>query len=464
MQVKELQSRIKGTVTTRTDPAYESLRCGLTWNQLVPHRYPQLVVQAATEQDVVEAVSFARTRRMKVSVRGGGHNWAGFSLRDASLLIDLGRLNQISIDSKAHTATIQPAVTSLELAARLTLHQLAFPVGHCPTVALSGFLLSGGLGWNSNAWGPACFSVEAVRVVIADGSVVVANQEQHADLFWAIRGGGPGFFGVVTQYILKLYPAPRSIGNRTYYYPFQHIEEIGAWVGSIAGQLPKEVELVLVIAAAPPDLADRGRTSNGFLGILSATAFVNTAGEVAAALGPLENCPIIRRCLKKQVSTLTTFDALFDMGHRLWPEHHRYLADTLWSNSQPAKPLRTLREYFLRAVSPKSLALCIFSTGGEGSTFLLPDAAFSVTARTLFLCYAVWNQPEEDFANSEWHRETIAALDSFAVGHYVGESDLVARPMRAERSFAHKNWQHFQTIRQRYDPEDIFHGYFRKTE
>src|SRR6266446_5464253 len=106
MDVQELQSRIEGKVTTATDAEYENLRREIIWNQLTPARYPQLVVQVATEQDVVEAVRFARTHRMKIAVRGGGHSWVGFSLRDGSLLIDLGRLNQVSIDCEAGMAAI----------------------------------------------------------------------------------------------------------------------------------------------------------------------------------------------------------------------------------------------------------------------------------------------------------------------------------------------------------------------
>jgi FAD/FMN-containing dehydrogenase len=460
MEVKELQSRIDGKVTTSTDAGYENLRREIIWNQLTPARYPQLVVQVATEQDVVEAVRFARTHRMKIAVRGGGHSWVGFSLRDGSLLVDLGRLNQVAIDPEARKASIQPAVTGRELNRQLAAHGLAFPVGHCPTVGLSGFLLSGGLGWNFNRWGPACFSLEAANVVTADGNLVVANQEQHADLLWAIRGAGPGFFAVLTQYFLKLYPVPRAITTSTYYYPLQSIEEVGAWAASIVSRLPREVELTIFCAPAPPDLAERCRSSNGFVGILSATAFVDTGSEAAATLGLLESCPIPPECLAKEVNQSTPLDALLDMGGMLWPERHRYLADTLWSDSPPAQQLATVRDHFLRAPSPKSLAVCAFSTGAEGSAAPLPDAAFSMTAGTLLLCYAIWERPEDDAANAAWHRETIAALDPFAVGHYVGESDIVAAPARAARSFANANWQRLQSLRRQYDPEGLYHEHF----
>lgn len=461
MDVKALQSRIEGKVTVATDAGYEDLRRSLIWNQLTPMRYPQVVVQVASEQDVIEAVRFARTQNMNIAVRGGGHSWVGFPLCNGSLLIDLGRLNRISIDHQTRTTVVQPAVTGQTLNQQLAQHGLAFPVGHCATVPLSGYVLNGGLGWNWNTWGPACFSVEAANVVLADGSLVVANQEQHADLLWAIRGAGPGFFGVVTQYLLKLYPMPRAITTSTYYYGLERIEEIGAWAAGIAGQLPREVELAIFCAQAPPAFDERCRSSNGFICVLSATGFFDTPDEAAATLSLLETCPVISECLGKDMNQPATMETLLDMGGRFWPEHHRCLADTLWSNSPPELQLAAVRNAFLQAPSPKSLALCAFTTGVGGSAAARPDAAFSMTAKTLLLCYAIWEQQEDDDVNADWHRKTIAELNRFVVGHYVGESDIVEEPARAERSFAPANWQRLQALRRTYDPDDLFHRHNR---
>ena len=190
-------------------------------------------------------------------------------------------------------------------------------------------MLNGGLGFNSNSWGPACFSLEAAKVVTADGHMVVANHEQHADLLWAIRGAGPGFFAVAIQYFLKLYKAPRAITTSTYYYPLDRIEEVGAWAGSVASQMPSEVELNIFFVPAPPALTEHCRFSNGFVGILSATAFLDTAREATATLSLLESCPVAHECLQKEVNQPTALDVLLDMGGLLWPERHRYLADTL---------------------------------------------------------------------------------------------------------------------------------------
>ena len=409
---------------------------------------------------MVEAVRFAQARRMKIAVRGGGHSCIGAALRDESLLIDLGRLTQVSTDYEARVAAVQPAVTGRDLNNQLAPHGLAFPVGHCPSVPLSGFLLNGGLGFNSNSWGPACFSLEAAKVVTADGNMVVANHEQHTDLLWAIRGAGPGFFAVALQYLLKLYKAPRAITTSTYYYPLQRIEEIGAWAGNVARQMPSAVELNIFIVPAPPALAEQCGSSNGFVGILSATAFVDTAQEAIAILSLLETCPVASECLHMEVNQPTLFAALLEKSGMLWPERHRYLADTLWSDSPPAQLLGIVRDYFLQAPSAKSVAVCSFSTGVAGNSAILPEAAFSMTAGTLLLCYAIWERAADDASNAAWHREMLASLDPFAAGHYVGESDILSDPARAKRSFARKNWQHLQALRQKYDPDALFHGYF----
>jgi FAD/FMN-containing dehydrogenase len=455
---KELQLHIEGTVASAADSYYESLRRAMMWNQLVPDRRPRYIVQVASERDVIETVRFARAHQMTVAVRGGGHSWVGFSLRDDGFLIDLGRLNRATLDREARRAMVQPAVTSRELNRLLNAQGLAFPVGHCPTVPMSGLILNGALGWNFNNWGPGCFSVEAARVVTADGNLVVATDSHNSDLLWAIRGGGPGFFGVVTEYTLKVHRAPTAITTSSYYYPLECIEQVGKWAGGIARKLAREVELTMFMAAAPPSISARCESTNGFACIVSATAFADSPSAGPAMLKILDTCPASSSCLLSEPNLATPIDALHEMGAALWPEHHRYLADTLWTNWAPAQVLATACDHLLRAASSKSFQVFVFSTGDR---MPLPDGAYSMTGDALLLCYAVWERREDDAANIAWHRATIAALDQYAVGHYVGESDIIAHPERAARSYAPANWARLQALRQQYDPTGLFHGHFR---
>ncbi|HZP41875.1 MAG TPA: FAD-binding oxidoreductase [Candidatus Binatia bacterium] len=453
-----MQERIAGRITKASDATYDTIRRDLVWHELEPARYPAAIVHVASEQDVVEAIRFARDRKLNVAVRGGGHNWAGFSLRNESLLVDLGDLTDAAIDANARTAVMQPVVRSQAFVRRLEEQGVSFPVGHCPTVPLGGFLLNGGLGWNSNKWRPACFSVEAANVITADGQILRVSERENAELLWAVRGAGPGFFGVVTRYFLRLFPGPRAITSSLYYYPMDRVEALGRWFASAVHELPEEAEVLVFFTTAPPDIADRCRSSNGYTALLSATAFVDTAREASDVLGVLDRSPLARECLKTELDVPTPISSLLDRSANLWPERHRYLADTVWSNAPSAQVLATVRDHFLRSPSQQCLGTVWFSTGPNGVASRHPDAAFSMTAQTLTLCYGIWKRPEEDAAMATWHGKMMADLDRLAVGHYVGESDIVRDPRRHERSFAEPSWRRLQELRRRYDPEGLFLG------
>jgi FAD/FMN-containing dehydrogenase len=457
VNLKELQSRIEGKVTSAADIDYESVRRAMVWNQLVPDRRPRYIVQAAGEHDVIEAIKFAREHQIRVAVRGGGHNWVGFSLRDDSLLIDLGRLSKASIDREARRAVVQPAVSGRELNRMLESEDLAFPVGHYPGVPMSGYLLSGGFGWNSGEWGPACFNVEAARVATAEGKIVVASEKENSDLLWAIRGGGPGFFGVITEYTLKVFPRPATITSSSYYYPLDSIEEVGEWASRIARILPRQVEFSVRIGVAPPSIADRCRSNNGFACAVNAVAFAESVRAGSSMLAALDSCPALGSCLSKELNVAKTIGALYDAQSEILPEHHRNLADTLWTNSAPAEVLAVAPNHFLRAPSSKSWLLMMFSTG-DSVPYL--ECACSMTGDALLYCYAVWDLAKNDAANSDWHRNVVAALDKYAVGHYIGESDIVADPNRAARSYSPSNWNRLKVLRRQYDPAGLFLGHF----
>src|SRR5256885_11838457 len=194
------------------DDGYEAARRATVWNSRIPPRFPDVIVQAEDTDDVVAAVRYAQTNRLQVGVCSGGRSWSANHLRDGGLLLDVGRLDQCAIDADAMVAVVGPGKDGSVLAAELDDQGLFFPAGHCMGVGLGGYLLQGGYGWNSRALGPACESVLGVDVVTADGEQIHCDAEHHPDLYWAARGSGPGFFGVVTAFHLTLYPRPAVCG------------------------------------------------------------------------------------------------------------------------------------------------------------------------------------------------------------------------------------------------------------
>lgn len=194
---------------------YEHARVGRVFNHRRPSRYPLAVVEATTEAHIVEAVRLANQLGCRVSVRSGGHSWAAWSVRDDAVLIDLGKFFHFHLENETGILQASPSMTGRMVNRLLDPHGRMFPGGHCPDVALGGFLLQGGMGWNCKArrkiynhvtcplglmaglqnWGFSCQRVLAIDVVTANGERLHCDEQQHSDLFWAARGSGPGEFG-----------------------------------------------------------------------------------------------------------------------------------------------------------------------------------------------------------------------------------------------------------------------------
>jgi len=451
MLTQTLQASIAGTVVRRQDPEYETVRQALIWNARKPDRTPELIVQVADVDDVIAAVKFARVKGMKIVVRGSGHHWCAPVLRDDSMLLDLARLNRVEIDPEARVATVQPVVYSRDFARQLAEVGLAFPVGHCPSVPLSGFLLGGGLGWNAGAWGVSCFSLLSVEIVTAEGRLVTASDTENPDLFWAVRGGGPGFFGVVTQYRLRLYSLPKAITTSKLTFPLEQLPAVVRWVAEIAPTLPSHVECTLLLANTPSPVAAQGEK----VCILSATAFADTEAEAAGALSAFAHCPLAH-CLRQDLQVSTPFEVLFEGMDRLYPQGRRYAVDTLWSASSPEEVLTIAQRHFVSAPSRDSLILASILPPPPPGALPLPDAAFSMVAPVFLACYAIWEAADQDSANTDWVRNLMTALEPLSVGHYLGEADIIAHPSRLTHAFSRSHWERLRTLGRQYDPDGIF--------
>ncbi len=459
MDSAQLQNRIAGKVVVRDHPDYRGAWEN-NWNQLRPERYPDIIVQVSSDLDVVEAVRFARETGLKVAVRGGGHAWCGTPFRKGGMLIDLSRLTDVKIDPVARTAAIQPIISNRDMMRKLEPYELAFPVGHCPQVKASGYLLSGGIGWNASQWGQATLSVTGVEMVTAAGQLITANAEQNAELFWAARGSGAGMFAVATRFHLKLYSRPKAIHTSTYYYPLSKVREAAEWFSDAAETMPCNVEMTLFFVSAPPNLVDRCKSDRGKICMITATVFANTKDEATRVLGVLEKCPHNANCLEKIVAAPATFEDLFSLSGSMWPELLRAKVESLWSNSQPSDILVALRDHFKEAPSTKTVILFALYPGWAKGVASHEDLAYSQAARVYGGPWTMWDEANNDASNIDWHRRCCEILKPFATGRYLGESDIVDDRSRAEEAFSASNWQRLKQLKAKYDPEDLFHGFF----
>ena len=452
--VEALQRQVRGAVVVRGTPVYEAWRQSMIWNYRKFRRYPDLIVQAENEDDVVAAVNFARRQGTHITSRGGGHSWSGCFLRDGGVLLDLSRLQSLEIDAAAREARVQPGVIGRILNARLGEAGLAFPTAHCGMVPISGFLMGGGLGLNSVAWGGmSVFNIKAVDLVTAQGERLHASAEQNPDFYWAARGGGPGLFFTVTRFYLACHPLPRAITTDTYILPFDEWVPLAVAMDEMAPGIDPRVELLTVVIPTPPGMSARcGAGQCDRVAVLAASAFADTPREAAAMLAPLARHAVLKRALTRIPNRSTPFEVLYQDNEGPFPQR-RARADNIYTN-HVREAAEVLSRHMPEAPSAGNTPVILWR-----GTAPYPDAAYSARGRFYFASYAQWDHAEDDLANEAWLKALYDEMEPLASGHYINEFDRETRADRTPHCFARSNWERLQELRQKHDPERVFHGF-----
>lgn len=430
---------------------YDEARESVTWNKrLDKARVPAAIVVVRSFEQVQAAVRFAAAHGLKVSPRGGGHNYEAAALRDGGMLLDLGCLDRMEIDADTLTAWVGAGALGGELIERLSGHGLGFPIGHCADVALSGYILSGGFGWNSGCWGPAIASVEAIEMVLADGSTLTATAEDHTDLFWAARGAGCGFFAVVTAYKLRLHRLPDAACYWDASFTAASAPALAPWLGEALRTASQGAEMTCLVGphheSGEPAIIVR----------VSATG--TTHEEARARIASFASPPAQARAIDDPVYKDIHFADLTRLS--AVPSGKRVAADHLWSEAPLGDLLLALQPH---AEAPdKFSTVNIFALGGSGHVAVLPDereSALSVGGGTGVGIYAMWDDPAHDARQFEWVRAVDEALAPFRSGRYVGEASLAAGPERLAECFTPGALERLAELRRRYDPQGLFYGF-----
>ncbi len=432
---------LDGSVFRQGEDGYEDARRATVRNARTPERFPDLIVQAASEDDVIRAVRTAREDGMKIGLRSGGHSWAGNHVRDGGMLLDVSRLDEATIDAGSMTATAEPGCRGNETLSELAERDLFFPAGHCPGVALGGYLLQGGYGWNGRVHGPACLSVEAIDVVTADGELVRADESENADLLWAARGSGPGFFGAVTRFHLRLYGKPKLVRNSVYTFPIDCLDEVFRWAHEIGPWVPRTTELMVVIH----------RDAEGDLEIaVTGPTLVDTEEEAAEAAALLESCPVRDRATLALADVPATMADLYAGVHAAYPDDHRYSADNMWTSADVDDLLPGLHR--IAETLPEAPSHMLWMNWGPSPE--RPDMAYSVEDETYIALYGVWREPDHDDANTAWVANRMLEMEPLASGIQLADENLGERPARF---VSDENMARLDELRAKYDPDGLFH-------
>lgn len=423
---------------------FDDARNQVIWNKrLAASRTPAAIVGVGSAQEAAAALRFAARHKLAVSPRGGGHNYQASALREGGLLLDLGGLDTVEIDTEAQTAKVGVGIEGGPLSKQLAAAGFAFPVGHCVDVALSGYLLSGGFGWNAGSWGAACANLAAIEMVTATGEIVVASRTDHPDLFWAARGAGPGFFAAVTAYHLKLHPLPATAYAWRGAFAAASAPALADWLSAATAASPADTEVGCFLFAH----WDTGEHAI----VLRVSACGESEAEAREKVAPFTHPPAAAHRIGEPKGDALSFTGLFELSPM--PSGKRVAADHLWSDAAIGELL--LAVHRLPAPSPDS-TIDIVAFGGHTPVTMPDDAALSVSGGAGVGIYGLWDDPAADDAHRAWVRRVDDALAPFRTGRYVGEADLTLSPDRRGECFTPDALGRLADLRRRYDPEGLF--------
>jgi FAD/FMN-containing dehydrogenase len=426
---------------------YEQARVGRVFNQRRPLRYPRAVVEATEEAHVVDAVRLAIQQECRVSIRSGGHSWAAWSVRDDTILIDLGKYHLLEVDETSRMAIVSPSTTGRVLNGYLAQKGLMFAGGHCPDVGVGGFLLQGGMGWNCKNWGWACQQVLAIDAVTAQGELVHCTAEQYPSLFWCARGAGPGFPGVITKFYLQLRPSYSAMLSSAFFYPLSHYRVVMDWAIKISPGFDPDTEIVVVGATPPPELGIKEHCVMPLF-----VTFKNSEEEARAALEPA-NRTRPEGALLELIDQPTSLADQYEKQAAANPDHHRYCAENAYIGNEEDVPA-VLEEAFKTSPHPKAFSL--WYSMNPCSRRRLPDMALSMQSDHYFALYTVWEHESDDMRCRGWVRDIMAKVERHSIGAYLGDSDFQSR---RTKFWGDEQGKKLMELRRKLDPRGTICGY-----
>src|SRR6516164_9055913 len=290
----DLAASFGGQLLKPADAGYEEAR--KVHNGLVDKR-PALIARCRGVADVVDAVDLANKLGLVVAVRGGGHNVAGRATIDGGIMIDLSPMKGVHVDPIGKTVRAQGGVTWAELNRETQLHGLAVTGGVVSTTGIAGLTLGGGLGWLMSKYGLALDNLLSIDLVLADGRALTASNNDNADLFWALRGGG-GNFGVAASFEYQLHAVGPTITGGVIAYPLKQAREALRFFRDYTASLPDELAVVAALLHAPDGSGAKlaamvtchcGPLASGEQAMRPLKAF---GPPVLDALGPMPYCQL----------------------------------------------------------------------------------------------------------------------------------------------------------------------------
>ncbi len=446
IEIKKLRDQLQGRIILPNDSEYDESKA--IYNAMIDKR-PALFVKCKNKYDVAKAIHFAKDNGLETSVKAGGHNGAGLALVDNGLVIDLSEMKAIKINTDKRIAIVGPGNTLSDVDKATHEHGLAVPVGVNGNTGISGLTLGGGIGFLTRKAGLTIDHLIAVEVVLASGEIVMANENNNSDLFWALRGGG-GNFGVVVSFTFNLIPIANVYGGPMLW-PIEKAKEVMRFYDQFTKDASHDLYgffAFLTVPDAEP-FPEHLRKKN-VCGIV--WCYTGSSEKVEEVFDPIRQFgpPILDFVSEMPIPTLNSlFDWLYPSGLQwYWKGHYvnELTDDSIDENIKFGSSLPT----------PRS-TMHLYPIDGKAHEVGQQDTAWAHRdIRWVQAIIGVSDDPKKTDLIKNWSKEYYDAVIPYSSGGGYVNFTMQDDEARVKESYG-VNFDRLRGIKKKYDPENFFH-------
>jgi FAD/FMN-containing dehydrogenase len=440
-----LQRAIRGHVFERGSPGYSA--AAHIYDPRFDNIRPSAVARPIDADDVRGAIRFTVARGMQARARSGGHSYAGYSTLSNGVVLDLRELNSVRVDKSAGTATIGAGAQLIDISAGLAKAGAMLPVGSCPSVGVSGVTLGGGFGLASRRFGLTADNLIAAQIVTADGQLRTVNARSDPNLLWALKGGGGGNFGVVTEFTFNIHPLPASAAYFNVTWPWSAADEaIAAWQSWVPHMTDDASSILHLNSGSQPSINANGQ-------------FLGSAGALPGLLRPLLAVPGASLASHLEMPYLPLQLLLAGCSHGLAACH---TVGTSPGGTLPRNTFNAKSDYVSQPFSPAGRAAMIAAVEATGSGALLCDSYGGAINRIAPTASAFVHRQElfciQYYGNGStaaWIDQAWTKMRPFVSGQAY-QNYIDASLKNWQTAYYGQNLQRLESIRKLVDPHHYF--------